>query len=155
MRSRTRRTAKEPATLDAYEALAKARLSRKIYDFVAGGAGDEATVRENRAALARLKRAVCPTSWRRQSFPRRPPPPHARRLPAACGLPADNPGTAARIRGDKRALSSLTRPAPTSLRSIRWFPAADRRALTAALADRPPPAVPARTTPMALGSTSA
>jgi 4-hydroxymandelate oxidase len=44
-----------PATLDAYEALASARLPGQVFDFVAGGAGDEATVRENRAALGRLK----------------------------------------------------------------------------------------------------
>lgn len=40
-------------TLDDFETLARARMARAAFDYVAGGAGDEATLRENRAAFAR------------------------------------------------------------------------------------------------------
>ena len=41
-----------PVNLHEYEAAARAVLPRSSYDFVAGGAGDESTVRANRAAFA-------------------------------------------------------------------------------------------------------
>lgn len=37
-----------------YEALAKERLPAEVFDFITGGAGDELTVRENRAAFERV-----------------------------------------------------------------------------------------------------
>src|SRR5215471_8108110 len=39
-----------PVNLDEYEALARERLPEAIYDFFAGGAGDEWTLDENRIA---------------------------------------------------------------------------------------------------------
>jgi 4-hydroxymandelate oxidase len=42
-----------PVNLDEYEALARERLPRMTYDFFAGGAGDEWTLRENRLAYDR------------------------------------------------------------------------------------------------------
>ena len=39
-------------TLDDFEALARARMDPVAFDYVAGGAGDEATLRENRTAFA-------------------------------------------------------------------------------------------------------
>jgi hypothetical protein len=35
------------ATLNEFEALARARLSRMAYDYVAGGVGNEVTLRSN------------------------------------------------------------------------------------------------------------
>lgn len=43
----------EPGTVAAYEALARTRLDPVHYDFFAGGAGDEVTLRANAAAFAR------------------------------------------------------------------------------------------------------
>jgi 4-hydroxymandelate oxidase len=40
-------------TLDDYEAPARARLPADVYDYIAGGAGDEWTLRENRRAFDR------------------------------------------------------------------------------------------------------
>ena len=40
-------------TLEDYEGPARARLPADVYDYIAGGAGDEWTVRENRAAFDR------------------------------------------------------------------------------------------------------
>jgi 4-hydroxymandelate oxidase len=40
-------------TVDDYEEPARSRLPAEIYDYIAGGAGDEWTVRENRAAFDR------------------------------------------------------------------------------------------------------
>ncbi|MEP6692232.1 MAG: alpha-hydroxy acid oxidase [Gemmatimonadaceae bacterium] len=40
--------------LDGLETLAEARLPRGTFDYIAGGGGDEWTLRENRAAFARL-----------------------------------------------------------------------------------------------------
>ena len=49
----------EPATLPLnlheYEAAARALLSPMVYDFVAGGTGDEVTLRACRAAFARWR----------------------------------------------------------------------------------------------------
>ncbi|TMK80670.1 MAG: alpha-hydroxy-acid oxidizing protein [Actinobacteria bacterium] len=42
-----------PITLDDYEAAALARLPTMVADYYAGGAGEERTLRENRAAFAR------------------------------------------------------------------------------------------------------
>ncbi|HEX2203277.1 MAG TPA: alpha-hydroxy acid oxidase [Longimicrobium sp.] len=44
----------EPQTLEAYEAAARAVLPRPAYDYYAGGAEDEATLRGNRAAYGRF-----------------------------------------------------------------------------------------------------
>ena len=43
-----------PLTPEAWEAAARERLGRDVYDYYAGGAGDEVTVRANRAAWAEL-----------------------------------------------------------------------------------------------------
>lgn len=40
-------------TVEDFEAPARERLPADIYDFIAGGAGDEWTLRENRAAFDR------------------------------------------------------------------------------------------------------
>jgi isopentenyl diphosphate isomerase/L-lactate dehydrogenase-like FMN-dependent dehydrogenase len=45
----------QPINLFEYEPLAKARLDPAAYDYYAGGAEDELTLRENRAAYARIK----------------------------------------------------------------------------------------------------
>ena len=42
-----------PVNVDEYEALARQRLPQVAYDFFAGGAEDEWTVGENRAAFSR------------------------------------------------------------------------------------------------------
>jgi 4-hydroxymandelate oxidase len=42
-----------PIKLDDFEPLARAEMEPGAFDYVAGGAGDEATLRENRAAFAR------------------------------------------------------------------------------------------------------
>jgi 4-hydroxymandelate oxidase len=42
-----------PVNLDEFETLARGRLPREAYDFFAGGAGDEWTLRENRLAYDR------------------------------------------------------------------------------------------------------
>jgi 4-hydroxymandelate oxidase len=44
-----------PVTLADFEPLAKRRMTRMAYDYVAGGAGDEVTLRENQAAFDRLR----------------------------------------------------------------------------------------------------
>jgi isopentenyl diphosphate isomerase/L-lactate dehydrogenase-like FMN-dependent dehydrogenase len=44
-----------PINLFEYEPLAQARLDSSAYDYFAGGAEDELTLRENRAAFARIK----------------------------------------------------------------------------------------------------
>lgn len=44
-----------PVNLHEYEAAARAALSPMVYDFVAGGAGDEETVRANREAFRRWR----------------------------------------------------------------------------------------------------
>lgn len=44
-----------PITADDYERSAAAKLDRATYDFVAGGAGEELTLRENRACFERLR----------------------------------------------------------------------------------------------------
>ncbi len=46
-------SSEQPLNLHEYEAAARAALPPMVFDFVAGGAGDEATVRANRAAFAR------------------------------------------------------------------------------------------------------
>lgn len=45
----------EPLNLHDYEQLARERLPQMVYDYYAGGAGDEITVRENEQAWARLR----------------------------------------------------------------------------------------------------
>jgi isopentenyl diphosphate isomerase/L-lactate dehydrogenase-like FMN-dependent dehydrogenase len=45
----------QPINLFEYEPLAKARLEPSAYDYYAGGAEDELTLRENRAAYGRIK----------------------------------------------------------------------------------------------------
>ena len=42
-----------PVNLDEFEALARQRLPEAVYDFFAGGAGDEWTLEENRRAYDR------------------------------------------------------------------------------------------------------
>lgn len=44
----------KPVNVMEYEALAKERLPAEVFDFITGGAGDELTVRENRAAFERV-----------------------------------------------------------------------------------------------------
>jgi 4-hydroxymandelate oxidase len=44
----------EPVNLLEYEALARQALPRPVFDYYAGGAGDEVTVRENRSAFDQL-----------------------------------------------------------------------------------------------------
>ena len=44
----------EPINVDDYEALARQKLPKATYDFVAGGAEDEVTLSENRAAFQRI-----------------------------------------------------------------------------------------------------
>ncbi len=48
----------EPLNLRDYEQLARERLPPMVYDYYAGGAGDEITVRENEQAWARLRPRV-------------------------------------------------------------------------------------------------
>jgi 4-hydroxymandelate oxidase len=45
----------EPLNLHEYEQLARERLPQMVYDYYAGGAGDEITVRENEQAWARVR----------------------------------------------------------------------------------------------------
>ncbi len=45
----------EPLSLRDFEALARDRLPRYAYDYVAGGADDEVTVRGNETAFARFR----------------------------------------------------------------------------------------------------
>jgi 4-hydroxymandelate oxidase len=45
---------REPLNVDEFEALARERLTEPVYDYYAGGADDEVTVRENRAAFQRI-----------------------------------------------------------------------------------------------------
>ena len=45
----------EPLTLDDFEALARDRVPHTTYEFMAGGAGDEATLRWNREAYERIR----------------------------------------------------------------------------------------------------
>jgi 4-hydroxymandelate oxidase len=47
-------TADEPLNLDDFEARARARLPPEVWDYYAGGAGDEQTLRWNRDAWSRL-----------------------------------------------------------------------------------------------------
>ncbi|ONI74953.1 alpha-hydroxy-acid oxidizing enzyme [Actinosynnema sp. ALI-1.44] len=44
-----------PVSIREFEALARDRLPRDVYDFIAGGADDEVTVRANEDAFARLR----------------------------------------------------------------------------------------------------
>jgi len=44
----------EPLNVDEFEAAARARLTEPVFDYYAGGAEDEVTVRENRAAFQRI-----------------------------------------------------------------------------------------------------
>jgi len=44
----------EPLNVDEFEAAARANLTEPVYDYYAGGAEDEVTVRENRAAFQRI-----------------------------------------------------------------------------------------------------
>lgn len=44
----------EPLNIDEYEAVARAALAAPVYDYYAGGADDEVTLRENRKAFRRL-----------------------------------------------------------------------------------------------------
>ena len=45
----------EPLNLDEYEAAARERLHRVAFDYIAGGAEDEATLRRNRDAFERWR----------------------------------------------------------------------------------------------------
>jgi 4-hydroxymandelate oxidase len=45
----------DPITLDDFETLARERMPHMIYEFLAGGAGDEATLRWNKEAFERIK----------------------------------------------------------------------------------------------------
>jgi FMN-dependent dehydrogenase len=66
-----------PINLDNYQEAARARLPRDVYDYVAGGAGDEVTLRDNRSAFDRRRprawtytpsgRAFHPGAWNHQS----------------------------------------------------------------------------------------
>ena len=44
----------EPVSLDDFEALARAKLSNMAWEFLAGGAADEITLRWNREAFNRI-----------------------------------------------------------------------------------------------------
>lgn len=44
-----------PVNIAEYEALARERIERGAFDYIAGGAGDEITLRENRAAFDRIQ----------------------------------------------------------------------------------------------------
>ena len=46
---------KDAVSLHDLEALARAAMDPEAFDFVAGGAGDEVTLRENAAAFARRR----------------------------------------------------------------------------------------------------
>jgi 4-hydroxymandelate oxidase len=45
----------DPVNVAEYEALARARLPRSVWDYYAGGSGDERTLRDNLAAFARVR----------------------------------------------------------------------------------------------------
>jgi isopentenyl diphosphate isomerase/L-lactate dehydrogenase-like FMN-dependent dehydrogenase len=45
----------KPINVLQYESLAREKLSQEVYEFVAGGAEEEVTLRENRAALQRIQ----------------------------------------------------------------------------------------------------
>ena len=45
----------EPINLDDYQRLAQEKLPQLVYDYYAGGSGDEITVRENRSAWQRIR----------------------------------------------------------------------------------------------------
>jgi isopentenyl diphosphate isomerase/L-lactate dehydrogenase-like FMN-dependent dehydrogenase len=47
-------TADRPLNLDGYEAIARQRLPTMVYDYYAGAADDELTLRENRASYGRI-----------------------------------------------------------------------------------------------------
>src|SRR3990170_907564 len=49
------RTSTKPVNLDDYERLAREKLPGPAFDFIAGGAEDELTLRENRLAFQRLQ----------------------------------------------------------------------------------------------------
>ena len=46
---------KEPVTLDDFELLARERAPHMAYEFIAGGAADEVTLRWNREAFERIR----------------------------------------------------------------------------------------------------
>ena len=53
----------EPVTLEDHERLAKERMAPDIWAYLCGGAADEITLRDNRAAWQRLQlrpRVLCP-----------------------------------------------------------------------------------------------
>lgn len=45
----------EPLNLSEYEAIARSRLPKEVYDYYAGGAGDELTLKESRDAWAKVR----------------------------------------------------------------------------------------------------
>ena len=49
------KTVQAPLKLDDFEPLARASLPQGVYDYIAGGAEDEATLRGNREAFARYR----------------------------------------------------------------------------------------------------
>ena len=44
-----------PVNVEEFEAIARDRLEKSVYDYYAGGADDEITVRSNREAFSRLR----------------------------------------------------------------------------------------------------
>ena len=61
----------EPVNIFELEAIAREKLSRETYDYYAGGAHDEVTLRENRAAYDRISlayRVLVDVSRRRVSL---------------------------------------------------------------------------------------
>ena len=56
----SRSAAARPVSLADYETLARERLDPGVLGYVAGGAGDEITLRDNEAAFARLYDLVAP-----------------------------------------------------------------------------------------------
>ena len=45
----------DPINVFEYETLAREKLPAAVYDFIAGGAGDEITLRQNHAAFERIQ----------------------------------------------------------------------------------------------------
>ena len=68
-------------TLAEFEAAARSRLDPAYYDYFAGGAGDEVTLRANEAAFDRLALRAAGAAWRREAPARRDPARQPRGMP--------------------------------------------------------------------------
>lgn len=126
----------EPINLADYEALARDRLEASVYDYYAGGADDEQTIRDNRAAFERIRlrpRVLVDVSQRSittRAFDRELPHPLVV-APTARHVMAHPDGELATARGaaDAGAILTLSTVASRTLEEVagaapggaRWF----------------------------------